>query len=252
MGQSTTSMRIRTLTTSVGGMPTHDFGARRAMYGVSPTPGANIQSPTPSMLDDVATYDFGPTRAVKKYYRGVGGWKDILWHLPSAGIARGGEGDAEVYDRLSSHEVGHQPCASALSVGVGGRRHIPDTPPVRAQSVEVSLTFPPLANERWQSDKPRCVELSYATVQGYDWLVEKFRNSAIMRGWVTGGIPLSLTPCGHSPWRSVPPSPLLLMKYVLTVCFRTGTREVPQLRTAWSNQRRTLISFYLEEAVPSA
>ncbi|KAK5701370.1 hypothetical protein LTR17_022653 [Elasticomyces elasticus] len=66
--QSTASTRIRTLTTSVGGMPTRDFGARRAMYNVSPTPGANIQSPTPSMLDDVATYEFGPTRAIKKYY----------------------------------------------------------------------------------------------------------------------------------------------------------------------------------------
>ncbi|KAK4896451.1 hypothetical protein LTR27_005665 [Elasticomyces elasticus] len=200
-GQSTTSTRIRTLTTSVAGVPTHDFGARRAMYDVSPTPGA-----IPSMLDDVATYDFGPTRAVKKYYRGVGGWKDILRHLPSAGIARGGEGDAEV-PFVTEH-----------------------------------------ASQRWQSDNPRCVELSYATVQGYDCLVEKFRNSAIMRGWVTGGISLSLTPCGHSPRRSVPPSPLLLMKYVLTLCFR----EVPQLRTAWSNQRRTLTSFYLEEAVPSA
>ncbi|KAK5713077.1 hypothetical protein LTR15_011438 [Elasticomyces elasticus] len=36
------------------------------------------------------------------------------------------------------------------------------------------------AGRRWQSDNPRCVELSYATVQGYDCLVEKFRNSAIM------------------------------------------------------------------------
>ncbi|KAK3117557.1 hypothetical protein LTR53_000983 [Teratosphaeriaceae sp. CCFEE 6253] len=33
---------------------------------------------------------------------------------------------------------------------------------------------------RWQADNPRKVELSYATVQGFDCLVEKFRNSAIM------------------------------------------------------------------------
>ncbi|TKA78594.1 hypothetical protein B0A55_03878 [Friedmanniomyces simplex] len=36
------------------------------------------------------------------------------------------------------------------------------------------------AGKRWQSNNPRRVELSYATVQGYDCLVEKFRNSAIM------------------------------------------------------------------------
>lgn len=34
--------------------------------------------------------------------------------------------------------------------------------------------------KRWQMANPRLVELSYATVQGYDCLVEKFRNSAIM------------------------------------------------------------------------
>ena len=36
------------------------------------------------------------------------------------------------------------------------------------------------AGKRWQPDNARKVELSYATVQGYDCLVEKFRNSAIM------------------------------------------------------------------------
>ncbi|KAK5747376.1 hypothetical protein LTR17_000016 [Elasticomyces elasticus] len=172
----------------MGGMPTHDFGARRAMYDVSPTPGADIQSPTPSMLDDVATYDFGPTRAVKKYYRGVGGWKDILRHLPSAGIARGGQGDASILDRLS---WGINPAQAQCWVGwvVGGisptqgqEAHVrrkaqlvgwvagrisSGTCPVRAQSVEVHFVTEH-AGWRWQSDNPRCVELSYATVQGYD------------------------------------------------------------------------------------
>ncbi|KAK5141285.1 hypothetical protein LTR32_006119 [Rachicladosporium monterosium] len=36
------------------------------------------------------------------------------------------------------------------------------------------------AGKRWQAGNARRVELSYATVQGYDCLVEKFRNSAIM------------------------------------------------------------------------
>jgi len=36
------------------------------------------------------------------------------------------------------------------------------------------------SGQRWQANNPRLVELSYATVQGYDCLVEKFRNSAIM------------------------------------------------------------------------
>lgn len=37
---------------------------------------------------------------------------------------------------------------------------------------------------RWLSNNPRRVELSYATVQGFDCLVEKFRNSAIMSEWM--------------------------------------------------------------------
>ncbi|KAK5718857.1 hypothetical protein LTR17_015537 [Elasticomyces elasticus] len=107
-GQSSTSTRIRTLTTSVGGMPTRDFGARRAIYDVSPTPGANIQSPTPSMLGDIATYEFGPTRAVKKYYpktpvraknRALMG--DVL-------------GDERTYDFCDRNANYHSPTAGAV------------------------------------------------------------------------------------------------------------------------------------------
>ncbi|KAK3627891.1 hypothetical protein LTR56_003881 [Elasticomyces elasticus] len=107
-GQSTTSTRIRTLTTSVAGAPTHDFGTRRAMYNVSPTPGANIQSPTPSMLDDIATYDFGPTRAVKKYY------PKTPVRAKNPALMGDVLGDERTYDFCDRNANYHSPTAGAV------------------------------------------------------------------------------------------------------------------------------------------